>query len=133
MTIIITPVQLNANAVAVVKAHKHVVTLSKCLSANDKARARVGEMLRKGDIATTSQAVDIAHRCERAIAALGLIPNANGVKMQYGAALDLECVNADTRKLLAKMLEACADIRTAHAASKVATDVATEVEELQPA
>ena len=125
-------IKLNADAVAVVKAHKHVVTLAKCLAADDKARARVGEMLRKGDINTTAQAVDIANRCERAMDALGNIPLANGIKMAYGAALDTECINADTRKLLAKMREACADIRAAHAASKVEQPVeAVETEVLE--
>lgn len=120
--------KLNADAVATVKLHKHVITLAKCVGADDKARAKVGEMLRKGDINTTAQAVDIANRAERAIAALGVIPSANGIRMSYGKDLDTECINADTRAMLVKITEACALIRASHAASKVAVEVEESVE-----
>lgn len=120
--------KMNADAVAIVKLHKHVVTLAKCVGADDKARAKIGELMRKGDLTTTAQAVDMANRCERAMEAVGLVPTANGLRMSYGKELDLECGNADTRAMLRKMREACATIRASHAASKIVTVEAETVE-----
>lgn len=114
-------VKLNTAAQAIVKQHKIVVILCKALNADDNARAKVGAALRKGDLTTTAQAVDCAHRCEQAIKSLGDIPLANGVRMSFGAALDVECIDADTRKSLQKLIDACAEIRIHHASHKEAT------------
>jgi uncharacterized protein YlxP (DUF503 family) len=119
--------KLNRDTLAVVKRHKFVVTLSKALNADDKARAKVGAAMVKGDITSTRQAVDMAHRAERAIEALGIIPKANGVRMSFGIELDAECLDAHTRKELEKILEACATIRTAHAGVKASEVKAEEV------
>ena len=118
--------KLNRDALAIVKKHKFVITLSKALNADDKARAKVGAAIVKGDITSTRQAVDMAHRAERAIESLGIIPKANGLRMSFGIELDAECLDAFTRKELERILEACATIRTTHASNK-----ASESEKLE--
>jgi uncharacterized protein YlxP (DUF503 family) len=112
--------KLNRDALAIVKKHKFVIMLAKALNADDKARAKVGAAIVKGDITSTRQAVDMAHRAERAIESLGILPKANGLRMSFGVELDAECFDAFTRKELERILEACATIRTTHATSKEA-------------